>query len=114
MLTNDDLTALDAAAAKATKGPWERYQWPDAHRITRSGDDETLCEVPTEYHSSEYEGHHNAAHIAAADPSAVRALVAEVRRGRELRELLVRSGGDCAALVWLHEQNTKEAPDADG
>jgi hypothetical protein len=85
-MTPQDLDRLDALAAKATDGPWEA-DGPIGghyHYTVCAVDVGTVCDVVCDCDDPVNGGrdNHDAAYIAACDPSTVRALIAEVRRLR--------------------------------
>lgn len=93
-MTPVDLDALEAAAKAAYQGDWsERTKWPDGtggieEIITADPEDTRLCGEGYRtrvivYMPNASDDEANAAYIVAAQPSAVLALIAELRAARE-------------------------------
>ncbi len=115
-MTSNDLDRLDALAAKATPGPWTHdpehfvvnVEVKREHEHVMLNDERTgepdgpLCDV---FGTGET-CRNDAAFIAAADPSTVRALIAEVRRLRRRDAMLSESLWQ--AWKAFHEHDTPE------
>ena len=99
-MTPQDLDRLDELASKATPGPWGvyriTYEHQPGHLVIGSPD-------PRDLKHDIYPTGHDAAFIAAADPSTVRALIAEVRRLRRGVEKIqdYANKAECASAL-LH------------
>ena len=82
-MTRPDLDALEKLADEATPGPWiirtlENFGWNVVHYRNRDGFNiERVSKCAHE---------ENAAFIAAANPAAIKALIAELKEGRRLME----------------------------
>ena len=79
-----DLDALEKLADEATPGPWERSDWThDGYVISANAG--WLGEI---------ENKSDAAFIAAANPATIKALIAELKAGREAVEELLYAHTD--------------------
>lgn len=82
-LTPEALAALDALAAAATPGPWAMESNDDDGAAVFADDGGTgTAYIAREMWQGESEGEADAAYIAAADPSTVRALIAALTEAR--------------------------------
>ena len=84
-MTDTELDALEAAAKAATPGPWK-----DSFDDVLAYKDNLLCEYRTLRIKSidiDIDGENNAAYIAAANPTAILELIAELRETKRKMKL---------------------------
>jgi len=88
MISNEQLAALDALAKEAISGPWsfrqDRPDFPVYGYVIMPDGIHTVCKLPYEGITHDAKVTKTGKYIAAANPSVIRALIAELREYRHL------------------------------
>jgi hypothetical protein len=107
-MTDQELKDLEALAEKATSGPWDVYGDSNIYprfEVETHGGFKKICHINSSGNDYRY-AHNDAAFIAAAR-AAVPALIAEVRRLRDIEHKYFEAEAE-SVLVWALQQSEGE------